>query len=249
VNSPSTVILVGATSALGRAFAGELAKTGHSLVLVGRSEDELARVASDIRLRFGGHTAIQIYDARQSDASESLLARVADQVAGALGGLVLCHGSMPDEGQTRADASLRENTIRVNYTSAVELIEAAVPHLGAESDPFILAVTSVAGDRGRPSNALYGSSKGALALYLSGLRSRLSREGVRVVTVKPGFIDTRMTWGLPGLFAVASPERVAADALRGLRKNRAVVYSPGFWRLIMLIIRLIPDPIFRRLQF
>ena len=131
----------------------------------------------------------------------------------------------------------------------VALCQAAVPHLASGSDSFILAVTSVAGDRGRPSNAFYGSSKGALALYLSGVRSRLSRKGVRVLTVKPGFMDTRMTWGLPGLFAVASPERVAADALRGLRKNRAVVYSPGFWRWIMLIIRLIPDPIFRRLQF
>jgi len=249
VNAQSTVILVGATSALGRAFAGAFAKEGHPLILAGRNEAELARIASDIHLRFGVHTAFRVYDAGESDVAGPLLLRALDQVTGSLGGLVLCHGSMPDEEQMRTDASLRESAIRVNYTSAVELIEAAVPHFASGSDPFILAVTSVAGDRGRPSNALYGSSKGALALYLSGLRSRLSREGVRVVTVKPGFVDTRMTWGLPGLFAVASPERVAVDALRGLRKNRAVVYSPGFWRLIMLIIRLIPDPIFRRLQF
>ena len=249
MNSQGTILLVGATSALGRAFAGALAKKGYALVLAGRSEDEISRVAADIRLRFGVQTAVEVYDARESDASEALLLRAIDQVPGSLAGLVLCHGSMPDEVQTRGDASLRGDAIRVNYTSAIELIEAAVPHLAPGSDSFILAVTSVAGDRGRPSNALYGSSKGALALYLSGLRSRLSREGVRVLTVKPGFIDTRMTWGLPGLFAVASPERVAADALRGLRKNRAVVYSPGFWRLIMLVIRLIPDPIFRRLQF
>ena len=249
MSSQGTLLLVGATSSLGRAFASALAQKGYDLVLAGRSELELARLKSDLHLRFGVGTGLEVYDARIADSSGSLMKRVLDQASGRLAGLVLCHGLMPDEERMRGHVPLREDAIRVNYISAVELIEAAVPHLDASRDPFILAVSSVAGDRGRPSNTLYGSSKGALSVYLSGLRSRLAGEGVRVLTVKPGFVDTRMTWGLPGLFAVATPQKVAADALRALRKNRAVVYSPAFWRWIMLIIRLIPDPIFRRLNF
>ena len=244
-----TVVVVGATSAMGRAFAQALAREGHGLVLVGRSEEELERIARDLGARFGVAAEFAVYDACEVGASESLLAGICENRSNGISGLVLCHGTMPDESEAREDVVLREATMRVNYASAVELIEAAVPKLSSAGSPFVIGVTSVAGDRGRPSNALYGSTKAALGVYLSGLRSRLSREGVRVITVKPGFVDTRMTWGLSGLFLVAPPEKVAADGLKGLKKNRAVVYSPGFWRLIMWVIKMLPDVIFRRLQF
>ena len=243
------VMVVGATSAIGRALASALASSGHSLLLAGRSEVELERVARDLQTRFGARAESAVYDATQSGTAGTLLAQAREKMEGPLCGLVLCQGSMPDEIAARQDVALQDDAIRVNYASAVELIESFVAQLDSVTSGFVIGVTSVAGDRGRPSNALYGSTKAALATYLSGLRSRLSRDGVSVITVKPGFVDTRMTWGLPGLFWVASPDRVARDAMKGLRKNRAVVYSPGFWRLIMLIIRFLPDPIFRRLQF
>ena len=241
------VLVVGATSAMGRAFAQALARDGHTLVLVGRSEEELKRIASDLHVRFGVAAGTAIYDAREVGSAEGLFVAMAEGGSQGIGGLVLCHGVMPDESEARQDLALRESTIRINYASAVELLEAGVPRLSPSG--FVIGVTSVAGDRGRPSNTLYGSTKAAFAVYLSGLRSRLSHVGISVITVKPGFVDTRMTWGLPGLFLVASPDKVAADGLRGLRRNKAVVYSPGFWRFIMGVIRFLPDVIFRRLQF
>ncbi|PID35291.1 MAG: short-chain dehydrogenase, partial [Rhodobacterales bacterium] len=106
----------------------------------------------------------------------------------------------------------------------------------------------VAGDRGRVGNYVYGAAKAGFATYLSGLRNRLTRAGGHVITVKPGFVDTSMTWGLDGMFLVASPEAVARDILKAVGKRRNVLYTPFFWRWIMLIIRLIPEPLFKKLS-
>jgi short-subunit dehydrogenase len=136
--------------------------------------------------------------------------------------------------------------IDVNYSSAVSVLEQAAVHFEEKKRGFVCAITSVAGDRGRQSNYLYGSTKAALNTYLQGLRHRLSKSGVDVLTVKPGFVDTRMTWGLPGLFLVASPDKVAKDVCWAIRKRRNVTYTPWFWRGIMSIICAVPDFIFRR---
>lgn len=241
------VVVVGATSAIGRALVTGLADRGHALILAGRARPELERLAADTRLRHGVPVIVESYQACTVGSGGELAQRTLAHGQGHVAGVVLCHGYMPDEAQARVDVEERETTIRINYSASVELLESFAPHMSAGSDSFLCAVGSVAGDRGRPSNALYGSSKGALALYLSGLRARLSDQGVRVLTVKPGYVDSRMTWGLPGLFLVAQPEKVARDILRALDRNRAVVYTPGFWRFVMMIIRCIPDPIFRRL--
>ncbi|HKX46230.1 MAG TPA: SDR family NAD(P)-dependent oxidoreductase, partial [Planctomycetota bacterium] len=113
---------------------------------------------------------------------------------------------------------------------------------------FLCALTSVAGDRGRPRNHAYGSTKAAVTAYLEGLRARLSREGLSVVNVEPGVVDTGMTWGLPPGPPKASAERVARDVLRGIARDRAVVYTPWLWRWVMAIIRCLPDRVFRRLD-
>ena len=111
-------------------------------------------------------------------------------------------------------------------------------------------VSSVAGDRGRQSNYLYGSTKAGFSTYLDGMRNRLYRSGVTVITVKPGFVDTSMTWGLlnPKSPLVATPERVARDIARAIRRRKNTVYTPWFWALVMLAIRLVPEPIFKRLS-
>jgi len=113
---------------------------------------------------------------------------------------------------------------------------------------FIIGISSVAGDRGRQSNYVYGAAKGALSLYLQGLRNRLHPSGVRVITIKPGFVDTAMTYGLPGMFLVASPQAVGESIASSPGKSADVVYLPWFWRYIMLIIKHIPEPIFKRLK-
>lgn len=242
------VVVIGATSAIGRAFTAQLCLRGHDLILAGRSQDELERVAADARIRYRRRVVVEKYDAQVEEQTTTFATRALAHTNGRLRGIVVCHGQMPDEQKVRTDLTQLEVSVRVNYTSSIALLEQLCPHLVNSSAGFICAITSVAGDRGRPSNALYGSSKGALSLYLGGLRARLSRKGVAVLTVKPGFVDTRMTWGLPGLFLVASPERVVRDALRGIDRNRAVVYTPFFWRWVMLIIRWIPDRAFGRLD-
>jgi short-subunit dehydrogenase len=242
-----TLLIVGATSAIGRAFAAELARRGDSLLLAGRRLEELRRIASDLEIRFGGRPQIEYFDAL-SDRPDDFLSRCHSALPSGLDGIVLCTGEMPGEAEARADASVLLGMIRVNYAANISLLEGLIPSLRRHAGGWICAITSVAGDRGRASNGLYGSSKGALGLYLQSLRARLSTDGIRVTTVKPGFVDTGMTWGLPGLFLVASPDRIARDALRAAEKNRAIVYTPRFWGAIMLVIRWLPDRIFNRLQ-
>jgi short-subunit dehydrogenase len=119
----------------------------------------------------------------------------------------------------------------------------------ARAGGTVVGVSSVAGDRGRLSNYVYGAAKAGFATYLSGLRNRLTRAGAHVVTVKPGFTDTAMTWGVEGMFLVASPDKVAAAIDRAITKKKNVIYTPGFWWLIMTIIKLVPEPIFKKLSF
>ncbi len=248
MSETETVVILGAGSGIGRAMAGELAARGSHLILAGRCLEELERVAGDCRLRFGADARALSFDALAFDEHAAFFQRCCECFGDGLDGIVLCHGEMPAEDRARADVAVARRMIDVNYTSAVSILERAASYLADRGRGWICAVGSVAGDRGRPSNYLYGSSKAALGTYLAGLRARMAKSGVVVVTVKPGFVDTGMTYGLPGLFLVASAARVARDALRGVGRDRAVVYTPWFWAIIMLPIRLLPDRIFKRLE-
>ena len=170
--------------------------------------------------------------------------------SGTVEGVVLCQGSMAEQQAAADDWSLAREMIDVNYVSAVSLGNRFAAHMVTLGRGYICGVSSVAGDRGRQSNFLYGSTKAAFSAYLAGLRNRLYRKGVAVITVKPGFVDTSMTWGLlnPRSPLVATPERVARDVSKAIRKRKNTVYTPWFWMLIMLVIRLIPEPIFKRLS-
>jgi short-subunit dehydrogenase len=170
-----------------------------------------------------------------------------DACGGAIDGVLVCHGWLVDQPQAQADPDIARRLIDVNFTSAVSILERAAAHLAERGRGWIAAVSSVAGDRGRRSNYLYGAPKAGLSTYLEGLRYRLGPAGVSVLTVKPGFIDTAMTWGKVNPRLAASPQRVARDIHRGIRRRRAVIYTPWPWRWVMLIIRAIPAFIFRRL--
>jgi len=138
--------------------------------------------------------------------------------------------------------------LETNFTGCVSALNILANHFELKRTGFICAITSVAGDRGRQSNYHYGAAKAGLSVYLQGLRNRLFPAGVNVITVKPGFVDTRMTYGRPGLFLLASPESVAQGIFRAIVKGKSVVYLPWFWRPIMLIVRSIPETIFKRLK-
>jgi short-subunit dehydrogenase len=141
-----------------------------------------------------------------------------------------------------------EKIIVANFTGAASILGYCANFLEQKKHGFIIGISSVAGDRGRQSNYVYGAAKGALSLYLQGLRNRLFASGVRVITIKPGFVDTAMTYGLPGLFLVASPHDIGKRIVAALDKSADVVYLPWFWRYIMLIIKHVPEPIFKRMK-
>ncbi|MCH2187609.1 SDR family NAD(P)-dependent oxidoreductase, partial [Myxococcota bacterium] len=131
----------------------------------------------------------------------------------------------------------------------VTLFEAAAQTLSKTGGGFLCAISSVAADRGRPRHHFYGATKAALSTYLEGLRVRLAPHHIDVITMKPGIVDTGMTWGMSSLAPMASPDRVARDTLRAIERNRSVAYSPAFFSIIMKAVRAIPDRLFKRLDF
>jgi decaprenylphospho-beta-D-erythro-pentofuranosid-2-ulose 2-reductase len=242
------VVVLGATSPIARAVAAELAQRGHRLLLAARDEDELERVAADVAVRYGCEVTTFPFDALDAGSTVSLLAAIDAHTAGHLGGVVAAVGSLGDQARAATDPHYAVELLQANFVGVVGVLTGLAQILAARGSGFIIGISSVAGDRGRQSNFVYGSAKGAFALWLQGLRNRLWHAGVRVITVKPGFVDTEMTFGLPGLFLVADPARVGAVIVRGLDRRSDVIYVPGFWRYIMFIIRAIPESVFKRMK-
>ncbi len=241
-----SVLILGATSAIARATAAAFAGQGYALYLASRDADELRRIAADLRLRYGVEVRHGEFDAEATATHEAFFQSVVAAMPN-LRGVVLAFGYLGDQMAAR-DFRVGEKVIAANFTGAASILSHCANYFEPLKSGFIIGISSVAGDRGRQSNYVYGAAKGALSLYLQGLRNRLYASGVRVITVKPGFVDTAMTYGLPGLFLVASPQDIGARIVRALDKSADVVYLPWFWRYIMLIIRHIPEPVFKRLK-
>lgn len=242
------MVVLGATSPIARAVAGELAQRDYRLLLAARDEDELERVAADVAVRYGCEVATILFDALDAGSTVSLLAAIDARTAGHLGGVVAAVGSLGDQDRAATDPLYAVELLQANFVGVVGVLTGLAQMLAARGAGFIIGISSVAGDRGRQSNFVYGSAKGAFALWLQGMRNRLWHTGVRVITVKPGFVDTEMTFGLPGLFLVADPARVGAVIVRALDRRSDVIYVPAFWRYIMFIIRAIPEFVFKRMR-
>ncbi len=242
------VLILGATSAIARAIAAEFARQPSDLILAGRDAEELAALAADLHIRYGVKTQAQCLDVLDRAAIETSLPGCLAAAGESLEGIVVCVGTMGDEDAARANPAEAERILHTNFTGCALALNIAANHFEKRKHGFICALSSVAGDRGRQSNYLYGSAKAGLSAYLQGLRNRLFRSGVRVITIKPGFVDTGMTFGRQGLFLVASPEAVARGVYKAITRGKDVVYLPWFWRWIMLVIRLVPEKIFKRLR-
>ena len=241
-----TWIILGASSSMARALGRQLAERGAGLILAGRDTDDLARDAADARVRGAAFAEAMRFDARDGASFEPLLERAA-----ACEGLVsaaIFVGSMPPQTEIDADPALIADVALDNFAGPARFLQQLAPLIEALGGGTVVGVGSVAGDRGRIGNYVYGAAKAGFATYLSGLRNRLTRAGGHVLTVKPGFTDTAMTWGVEGMFLVASPEKVASDILKAVEKKRNVIYTPFFWLGIMAIIRAIPEPIFKKLS-
>ncbi|WP_300518083.1 SDR family oxidoreductase [Aliiroseovarius sp.] len=240
-----TWIILGATSSMARAFARRVSAEGATVLLAGRDMEDMRKTAADLVAR-GGRAEALPFDARTPSGFDALVERGRTE-PGVLNAAVFV-GSMPEQSAIDADPGLIDGTVRDNFTGPAHLLHMLAPEIEARGAGTIVGVGSVAGDRGRVGNYVYGAAKAGFATYLSGLRNRLNRAGGHVITVKPGFVDTAMTWGIEGMFLVASPDAVARDILRAAAKGRNVIYTPFFWRWIMLIIRLIPEPVFKKLS-
>lgn len=241
-------LILGASSAIARAFARHAAMQGDEVILAGRDLADLEASAADAVLRGAPASHVLDFDARDH-ASHPAFAAQANELAGARELRVfLAFGAMPGQAEIDVDWDKAWATLDTNFVGAVSVLQALAPHLEARKAGRVVAIGSVAGDRGRLKNYVYGAAKAGFATYLQGLRARLFRAGIAVTTVKPGFVDTAMTWGLPGMFLVASPESVAAACHQAARKGAEEIYVPFFWWGIMTIIRNIPERIFKKLS-
>jgi decaprenylphospho-beta-D-erythro-pentofuranosid-2-ulose 2-reductase len=241
-----SILILGATSAIARGTAAAFAARGDNLYLASRDLEELERIAADLQVRYGVKVGYGLFDAAATETHQEFFNKLIIEIRG-LNGVVVAFGLLGDQLAAR-EFSLAEKIIASNFTGAVSILSLCANYFEPLKRGFIIGITSVAGDRGRQSNYVYGAAKGAFSLYLQGLRNRLYPSGVRVITIKPGFVDTAMTFGLPGLFLVASPQNIGTQIVKTLSKSADIVYLPGFWRFIMLIIKHIPEPIFKRLK-
>jgi decaprenylphospho-beta-D-erythro-pentofuranosid-2-ulose 2-reductase len=242
-----TVVVVGATSAIARALCHNLAAQSCRLILAGRRRDELDALAADLQIRYRQPMAVEPFDALDFDAFPGFVARCLQWSEGTPDSVVLCYGYYTDQVEAQSDAAKAQRIIHVNFTSAVLLLDRFAEYFERRGKGTIAAISSVAGDLGRQSNYTYGAAKSGLSTYLQGLRNRLYRSGVHVLTIKPGIVDTPMTHGLvnPRSALVSTPERVARDVARALRARRDVLYTPWFWRPILAVIRAVPERIFK----
>ncbi len=241
------VLILGATSAIAQATVRLLAARGAAMYLVGRNAANLEAVAQDATTRGAAKVAHEALDLNETAAHEALVERAA-QALGGLDGALIAHGVLGEQKACERTWAEAEQVLRTNFLSAASLLTALANQFEAQKAGTLVVISSVAGDRGRQSNYVYGASKGALNVFLQGLRNRLSRSGVAVVTVKPGFVDTPMTAHLPKNKLFASPEKVARGILKAADGRKNEVYVPGIWALIMLIIRTIPEGVFKRMK-
>jgi decaprenylphospho-beta-D-erythro-pentofuranosid-2-ulose 2-reductase len=241
------VLVLGATSAIAQATVRLLAARGTSLYLVGRNAQRLEAVAQDARTRGSPKVETEAVDLDDLTQHESLVERAATALGG-LDGALLAHGILGDQEAAQRSFAEAEKVLRTNFLSAVSLLTPLANRFEAQKAGTLVVISSVAGDRGRQSNYVYGASKGALNVFLQGLRNRLARSGVAVVTVKPGFVDTPMTAALKKNALFATPEKVARGLVRAADARRDEVYLPGFWGPIMFAIRGIPERLFKRMK-
>lgn len=242
------ILILGATSPIARALALRFACDGARLYLASRDANETRRVADDVGIRGGVAALSGTFDASDFASHDEFIRHATNELDG-LDGVVVCFGTLGDEDAAQTDPDAAIATLHQNFTGAVSLITLAARHLEQRRSGFIIVIGSVAGERGRGRNYVYGSAKGALAIFAQGLRGRLAKSNVHVMTVKLGTVDTRMTWGREGAMLTTSPTRAADLIYAAYRKRAEVVYVPWFWRFIMGAIRLIPESRFKRVSF
>lgn len=243
-----SLLVLGANSLIAQASAVKFAEKGSEIIFAGRNAEELEKTANDFSIRYKTKCSALHFDALDYSGHkkflEDVLARLPE-----LDNVLIAFGYLGTQEKAQADFNEAHKIIDTNYTGVVSICELIAAEFESRKKGTICVISSVAGDRGRQSNYMYGSAKAGLTAYLSGLRSRMFKSGVNVITVKPGFVDTPMTYGMPlPKPLVASPQKVGSDIYKAMKNGKSIVYTPFYWKWIMLIVKSIPEFIFKKLK-
>lgn len=239
------VVVAGGTSKIAQEVLKCFACTGAEIFLAGRDGAKLAEVSKDLRVR--GAVNVETFAVDLNDVGRyAELLEKALKCLGKLDVLLIAHGSLPEQSRCQRDVNLTLQELSTNFLSAVSLLTLFANYFENQRGGSLAVISSVAGDRGRQSNYVYGAAKGALTIFLQGLRHRLAKSGVTVITIKPGFVDTPMTASFQKNFLYADASVVGRRIFEAIVKGKEVIYVPSFWRWVMLVIRLVPESIFKK---
>ncbi|MEM7550897.1 MAG: SDR family oxidoreductase [Bacteroidota bacterium] len=239
------VLILGANSDIAEALASDLAKMGNSLILAGRNQEKLSALASDLIIRYEVPVSVELFDALDIASHKDFYKKIGESPD-----IVICSfGYLGDQELGENDWGEANKIISTNFLGAVSILNIVASDQVKAKDRTIVGISSVAGDRGRGSNYLYGSAKAGFTAYLSGLRNKLYSKGTHVVTVKPGFVKTKMIEGIDTPNALtATPEKVSKAIIKAVTRNQNVVYVLRRWSLVMFIIKHIPEILFKKLS-
>lgn len=240
------ILVLGANSAIARAAAAAFAERGDVLYLASRDKTETERTANDLRIRFGKAVHHGYFDADDPSSHTEFFSQVLHAM-GKLDGVLLSFGYLGDPNISQLTEY--HAIIQRNFTGAVSILNVCADYFTTRRSGFIAGISSVAGDRGKASNYIYGAAKAGFSTYLQGLRNQLFKKNVKVITIKPGFVDTAMTFGKPGMFLLAKPQVIGKKIVAAIEQQKDIVYLPWFWRYIMGVVRWIPEFFFKKLSW
>lgn len=249
IDTNGKILIIGANSAIAKEVARNYAAKKWEIYLIGRNKHNLNSLADDLRVRGASKVSCSIIDLSVIDENIDAVVQAAFVELEDVDVVLVAHGSLPNQLACESDFYLTQNEFNVNALSVIAILHKVATLLEEKGHGTIAAITSVAGDRGRQSNYVYGSAKAMVSTYLQGLRGRLFSRNVHVTEIRPGFVDTPMTANIEKGPLWVGPEVVAKIIVHAISKKRHTVYAPFYWRIIMMIIKLIPDSVFKRTKF
>lgn len=241
------ILIIGATSAIAEATAKLFAKEGDKLYLVARNEERLSKLSEDLKIRGANSVKHSQLDVNNFDLHEHIINKAIDALE-IIDVVLITHGTLPNQNACEKTFHTTLSELNTNAISTISLLTIIANKLEQQKFGTIAVITSVAGDRGRQSNYVYGTAKGMLSIFLQGLRNRLYKYGVHVLDIKPGFVETPMTLEFNKGLIWTTPNKIAKGICHAITQKKNEIYLPWFWRYIMAIIKFIPEAIFKRLE-